>query len=387
MTKRKTKTDKSKRAGVAEKREANRVRYAVVGLGHIAQIAVLPAFANTGNSELVALVSDDAEKLRKLGRKYNVSRLYSYEEYDECLASGEVDAVYIALPNQLHRDYTVRAARAGVHVLCEKPMATNARECRQMIEACERANVKLMIAYRLHFEETNLRAAEIVRSGKIGEPRIFNSTFTQQVVQGDIRLQKETGGGVLEDIGVYCLNAARYLFRAEPTEVFATFASGSEKRFAEIPEMSSVIMRFPEDRLATFTVSFGAESVRAYRVVGTKGDLAVDPAYDYTSDLKHRLTVKGKTRKREFPQRDQFAAELIYFSECVLKDRKPEPSGEEGLIDVQIIEAMHKSAKVGRFIKVADSPRKRRPTLKQEITRPPIEKPELVNTESPSGEK
>lgn len=382
------KTGDAKRANGTKKSEAKKVRYAVVGLGHIAQVAVLPAFANAAkNSELVALVSDDAEKLKKLGRKYNVSRLYSYAEYDECLQSGEVDAVYIALPNHLHREYTVRAAQQKIQVLCEKPMATNARECRQMIDSCERANVKLMIAYRLHFEETNLRASEIIRSGKIGEPRIFNSTFTQQVVKGDIRLREETGGGALEDIGIYCLNAARYLFRAEPTEVFATFASRDLERFAEIPEMASVIMRFPEERLATFTVSLGAESVRAYRVVGTKGDLAVDPAYDYTSELKHRLTVGGKTKEQTFAQRDQFAGELIYFSDCVLKDRKPEPSGEEGLIDVQIIEAMHKSAKTGRFVKVADLPRKRRPTLEQEIARPPVEKPELVNTESPSGEK
>lgn len=377
---------KSKKGGEGKK-GGRKIRYAVVGLGHIAQVAVLPAFAHAQNSKLVALISDDEEKLKKLGRKYGVGRTHSYDEYDECLKSGEVDAVYIALPNHLHRDYAVRAARAGVHVLCEKPMAVTEKECEQMIHAAEDNNVKLMIAYRLHFEEANLKAIEVVNSGKIGEARAFDSVFTQQVVKGDIRLLEETGGGTIYDIGIYCINAARYLFRDEPVEVFAAAASKSEKRFAEVEEMTSVTMRFPGERLATFTCSFGAANVRSYRVVGTKGDLRVDPAYEYTGDLKHYLTVGEKTKKRTFPQRDQFAAELVYFSDCVLKDRKPEPSGEEGLIDVRIIAALYRSAKTGRVVKLGKLERKPRPTMRQEIERPPVEKPTLVNTESPSGEK
>ncbi|MGH9900324.1 MAG: Gfo/Idh/MocA family protein, partial [Pyrinomonadaceae bacterium] len=368
--------------------DKKRVRYAVVGLGHIAQVAVLPAFAHaSGNSELTAFVSGDPTKLRKLGKQFGVGRLYSYEEYDECLKSGEVDAVYVALPNHLHREYTVRAAREGVHVLCEKPMAVTERECEQMIRACGENGVKLMIAYRLHFEESNPKAAEIVNSGKIGDPRIFSSDFTMQVVAGNIRLLDETGGGTLYDIGIYCVNAARYLFRDEPTEVFAAAASKGERRFDEVEEMVSVVMRFPEERLATFNCSFGAANVRAFRVIGTKGDLRADPAYEYAGELKHHLTVGERTRERTFPKRDQFAAELVYFSDCVLNDRKPEPSGEEGLIDVRIIRALYRSAKTGRGVKLGKLERKRRPTLKQEIKRPPVEKPELVNAESPAGEK
>ncbi len=365
-----------------------KVRYAVVGLGHIAQVAMLPAFTHARkNSELTALVSDDPTKLKKLSKKYGVAHTYSYEQYDECLKSGEVDAVYIALPNHLHREYAVGAARAGVHVLCEKPMAVTEKECEQMIRAAEENNVKLMIAYRLHFEETNLKAIEIVNSGKIGEPRLFNSVFTQQVVDGDIRLQDATGGGTLYDIGIYCINAARYLFRAEPVEVFATMATTDEKRFAEVEEMTSVVMRFPKERLATFTCSFGASSTKSYRVVGTKGDLLVDPAYDYASELKHHLTVDGKTKERVFPQRDQFAAQLIHFSDCVLNDRKAGPAGEEGLTDIRIIRALYRSAETGKPVKLGEFERRRRPTMTQEIHLPPVDKPELVNTESPAGEK
>src|SRR5919109_4884539 len=141
--------------------QSPKIRYAVVGLGHIAQVAVLPAFAHAGNSELTALVSDDPEKLEKLGRKYRVKNRYSYAEYDECLAGGEVDAVYIALPNHLHREYSERAARAGVHILCEKPMAVTEEDCLSMIRVAEENQVKLMIAYRLHFEEANLKAIDL----------------------------------------------------------------------------------------------------------------------------------------------------------------------------------------------------------------------------------
>src|SRR5438876_2308035 len=166
-----------------------RVRYAVVGQSYIAQIAVLPAFAHASrNSELAALVSGDRVKLRALGRKYGVDHLYTYDHYEECLRSGAVDAVFIALPNHLHREYAVRAARAGVHVLCEKPMALTEQDCRAMIAAARRNRVKLMVAYRLHFEEANLEAVELTRSGKLGDPRIFDSVFTMQVKPGNIRV-------------------------------------------------------------------------------------------------------------------------------------------------------------------------------------------------------
>jgi predicted dehydrogenase len=317
----------------------HKVRYAVVGLGYIAQIAVLPAFAKAKNAEFVALVSDDPKKLAKLGKKYNVPFRYSYDEYDACLCSGEVDAVYIALPNNLHREYTVRACRAQVHVLCEKPMAVTESDCEAMIAAAKEKRTRLMIAYRLHFEEANMKAVEIARSGKLGNLRAFNSLFTMQVKEGDIRLQKDLGGGTLYDIGIYCINAARYIFQAEPLEVFAWSTNNGEKRFEEVDEMTSAILRFPDERLASFTSSFGASDVSAYQIVGSEGDLRVDPAYEFAGDLKHQLTIKGKTRERTFSKRDQFAPELLYFSDCVINGEEPEPSGREGLADVRIIRA------------------------------------------------
>lgn len=362
-----------------------KIRYAVVGLGHIAQVAVLPAFKNTRNSELVTVVSGDDQKRKKLAKKYRLKNVYSYEDYD--LALEQVDAVYLALPNHLHREYAVRAAEAGVHVLCEKPMAVTEQECRAMIGAAEKQGVKLMIAYRLHFEAGNLDAVRLVESGKLGNLRIFTSEFAQQVVDDNVRVLDgvDQGGGPVYDMGVYCINAARYLFRDEPTEVLAASAATGERRFENVEEMTSVVMRFPEDRLATFTCSFGAAHVSRYTVIGTKGLLALDPAYEYAQAIKRLLTMGGKSREKEFPKRDQFAAEIVYFSDCILKDEEPEPSGLEGLADVRIVRAIYESVRTGKAVHLPELPGKKRPGSGQEIHRPAHEKPTTVRVKSPSG--
>jgi predicted dehydrogenase len=362
-----------------------RIRYAVVGLGHIAQNAILPAFKHAGkNSELAALVSDDPVKLRVLAREYGVENCFSYDDFLLCLHSGEIDAVYIALPNNMHADYCIRAAHAGIHVLCEKPLAPTEEECQDIIEACAESRVKLMTAYRLHFERANLEAMGIIHSGKIGEPRIFNSVFTMQVASWNIRTKQEYAGGTLYDIGIYCINAARYLFREEPTEGFCFSANGGNKRFRHIEEMTSAMLRFPEQRLAAFTASFGAENTADFEVIGTRGKLRVIQAYEYTMPMSLELTVEGHTRKKIYPVRDQFAPELLYFSDCILRDREPEPSGLEGLRDVSIIQSLYESAKNGLPVKLKSISRRHYPDLRQEIRRPRVTSPRLVHVEAPT---
>jgi predicted dehydrogenase len=363
-----------------------KVRYAVVGLGHIAQIAVLPAFRNAENSELFALVSGKSDKLEKIGKKYSLEHLYSYEDYSRALSN--VDAVYLALPNHLHREYAVRAAAAGVHVLCEKPMAVTSEECREMIEAAKQNHAKLMIAYRLHFEAGNIEAIRLAKSGRLGELRIFTSEFAQQVSKGNVRVSEPVarGGGPVYDMGVYCINAARYLFGSEPTEVLAVTGNNGDERFQRVEEMTSVVMRFPQERLATFTCSFGAVDIGRYALIGTKGVLQADPAYEYAIAIKHQLTVGEKTKTHTFPKRDQFAAQLVYFSDCILKDKDPEPSGLEGLADARIVEAIYESARMKRAIDIPELPGKKRPSLSQEIHRPAQGKPRVVHAKPPSRE-
>lgn len=368
-----------------------RVRYGVVGLGHIAQVAVLPAFRHARKtSELAALFSSDPAKLKKLGRKYEIDHRFDYsagDSFEQGLREAELDAVYIALPNHLHREYTERAAAAGVHVLCEKPMAVTSDDCRAMIEACDAAGVKLMIAYRLHFDEGNLKAVDVAQSGKLGDLRFFTSTFTMDVREGDIRLSpRAVGGGTLYDIGVYCINAARYLFQDEPEEVFATSARGREPRFSAegTDEMTAATLRFPGGRLATFTTSFGTDGVSHYRIAGTKGSLTMDPAYSYAGELRQEISIGGKTRKKSWPQRDQFAPELAHFAESIMSGVDPEPNGREGLADVRIVEALYRSADTGRPVRLDPFEKERRPELEQADSRPAVRpEPELVNTEPP----
>lgn len=363
------------------------VRYAVLGLGHIAQAAVLPAFKHARrNSVLAALVSSEEKKLKQLGRRYSVKRLCGYGDVDELFSSGEIDAVYIALPNDMHREYTVRAARAGLHVLCEKPMAVTSNECEEMIAATRDAKVKLMIAYRLHFERANLEAAKLARTGKLGELRFFNSEFSMQVSDDNIRLNpSDKGGGPLYDIGIYCINAARYCLSEDPVEVSATATRSNDRRFREVDETVAATMRFKDERLATFVCSFGAADRSVYSITGTKGSLTMDPAYEYAVGLSYTLRVGEGQQKKKFAKSDQFAPELLYFSDCVLEDRDPEPSGEEGLADVRIIEGMLKSIPRGEPVRLEMRQRKQRPSMEQEIRSPPVPRePKLIDVEPAS---
>ena len=254
-----------------------------------------------------------------------------------------------------------------------------------MIRATDRAGVKLMIAYRLHFERANLEVARLASSGKLGDLRFFSSDFAMQVAPDNIRLKDARGGGPLYDIGIYCINAARYCFGSDPVKVWASATRSGDRRFRDVNETVCATMLFPDERLASFTCSFGAADRSTYTVTGTRGSVTVDPAYEYAEGLRYQARIGDRKQTKRFAKSDQFAPELLYFSDCILNDRTPEPSGHEGLIDVRIIEAMHRSIASGRAVPVRAASRKRRPTLRQEIRRPAvIREPKLVNAASAS---
>jgi glucose-fructose oxidoreductase len=359
----------------------------VIGQGHFAQTSILPAFANARGCELVALFSDDATKLRALRKQYDVEYALPYDQLSAFLETGSVDAVYVAVPNDLHAAFTEAAAGLGVHVLCEKPIAANGAQAGRMIAACERGGAKLMIAYRLHFEPANLQAMEIIRRGKIGEPRFLSTVFSQQVTRDNTRTQSVHAGGPLRDVGIYCINAARYLFRDEPTEVVALRATKpSDPRFREIDEQVSALLRFPGERLAQLTCSFGAYGRSEYQVVGTKGALRLSPAFNMR-DLTLEVEIDGKTTRRTFKRSDQVAPELEAFADCIRQDRDPEPSGREGLADMRVIEAIEASARSGRHIEVARVFPERRPTPAQGKRRAAHQRVATVNVQPPSQHK
>lgn len=367
----------------------DKIRYGVVGLGHIAQVAVLPAFKNARkNSVLTALISEDEEKLKILSKEYKVENTYLFNELETCLKNDEIDVLYIATPNETHRAIVEQAAKHKVHVLCEKPMAVTEEDCFLMSEAARKNNIKLMIAYRLHFEAANLEAIKICQSGKIGELKYFNSTFSFQVLKENIRLNDPIiGGGAVYDIGIYCINAARYLFQTEPYEVMAFTGNSGDSRFTETDETTSVMLKFPEGKLATFTVSFGAFESSDFDVLGSKGRVCLEHAYEYTEPMTLTLYQQGlrgvKTKTKNFKKRDQFSAELIYFSDCVLNNKTPEPGPMEGLADVRVIEAIHKSARLRKPISIETVSKAKRPDKSQVIKKPAVKKGKTIHTKAP----
>lgn len=375
--------------GDPEAASAHPVGYAVVGLGWISQVAMLPGFSNARrNSRLVALVSGDARKRVALADRYGLpaSATYEYDDYDACLTRDDVEAVYIAVPNHLHREYAVRAAERGVHVLCEKPLAVTADDCNAMIEACRSNDARLMTAYRIHLDPANLHAVRQVEAGVIGTTRVFSSAFTQQIDDDDVRLlPPDQGGGPLYDIGIYCINAARYLFRAEPSAVWATRVSRPQDRFQEAEEAVSCVLRFPGDRLATVTCSFGAYGASVFHLIGDDGEIVMDNPFPFRGARQLMVRTADADERREFPETDQFGAQLLYFSDCIREGREPEPDGEEGRIDVRIIRAAYESLESGRMVPI-DVVRDGRPTPDQAIECPAVEAPETVRASGPGGD-
>ncbi len=362
-----------------------KIRYAVVGAGWFGQAAVLPAFKNAENSELAAIVSGDVEKRAILSQEYDVPA-HPYEELEDLMRAKAIDAVYLVTPNSEHKAHTLLAAKHGIHVLCEKPLADTVHAAREMKSACEDAGVLLMTAYRLHFEPMTLKAVELTNDGTIGEPRLFSAINAQNVDGGNTRLDGSLGGHPLLDLGIYCVNAARYLFRDEPEEVCAYAATGADPKFKGVPEMVSAVMRFPGERLAMISCGFGEAKASTVHMIGAKGDIRMDPAFSFAADRAMVVTVGKDIKTHAFKHQDQIAPEIVYFSECILKNRQPEPNADEAIADLLVIEAMMHSIQRGTAVPLQPAAGKPRPSRKQLITRPAVKEPELVNAAAPSEE-
>ncbi len=374
-----------------KKTKTKKIRYGVVGLGNIAQEAVLPAFKNaSSNSVLTTLISEDKQKLKVLAKKYKVHNTYLFEDMEECFKNHEIDVIYIATPNDHHRKIVELAAKYKINVLCEKPMAVTLDDCLYMNQVAEKNNIKLMIAYRLHFEEANLEAIKMCRQGTLGDLKFFNSSFSYQVKdKKNIRLNPTSvGGGALYDIGIYCINASRYLFKDEPIEVVAFSATSDDPRFINTEETTSAILRFPNDKLAAFTVSFGAYDSSDYEIIGEKGRIRLENAYEYAGTMELRTFLQGKDglkkSTKKYKKRDQFSAELLYFSDCVLKNKIPEPGPVEGTADVKIIEAILRSIHLKQPVALEPVKKSAYPNQKQKFVRPGVRKRKLYHATSPS---
>ena len=282
------------------------------------------------------------------------------------------------------------AAKYKINILCEKPMAVTHSDCIYMDTAAKKNNIKLMVAYRLHFESANLEAIKMCRQGTLGDLKFFNSSFSYQVKdKKNIRLNPTSvGGGALYDIGIYCINAARYLFKSEPIEVVGFSATSDDPRFINTEETTSAILRFPDDKLAAFTVSFGAFDSSDYEIIGEKGRIRLENAYEYAAPMELRTFLKSKDgmkkATRKFKKRDQFSAEILYFSDCILKNKTPEPGPVEGSADVKIIEAILTSIHTKAPVSLEPVQKTTYASQKQKFARPGVRKSKIVHATSPS---
>jgi predicted dehydrogenase len=336
-----------------------KIGYVIVGLGRVSMGQFMPGVkAAAEHSKITALVSGHREKAERVAAQYGISRnaIYNYQNYEQIAHNPDIDAVYIALPNGMHAEYTTRAARAGKHVLCEKPMANSVTECEQMIAACRQADRKLMIAYRCRLELTNLRAIQLIRDGYVGKLQIIDTGFGFNIARGEWRLNKKmAGGGPLVDVGIYSLQACRYLSGEEPVEVSANWSViDHDGRFNEVEENLNWTMRFPSGVLTTCYTSYGVNCGNTYRATGPKGWVELGPAFTYEgirmrSEGQESVAI-AQPATDHYP--DQFSREADHFAECILGDHEPVTPGEEGLRDEKLIQAIYQSCREVRPVKV-----------------------------------
>jgi len=322
------------------------VGYAAIGLGTISDI-FMRACANSQTAKITALVTGHPDtKGVKYAAMYGIptTSIYTYESFDRIRDNQDVDAVYVGLPNSMHCEYTVRAAGAGKHVLCEKPMAISSAECRKMIDACRQAKVKLMIAYRVHYDPTWKQAIQIIESGGIGVLESFQGGFCNQTQAGGWRLDRKlAGGGALMDLGIYPLNAIRHITGEEPktfTAVLSTRDQGG--RFTQMEQGMEWTMKFPSGIIASCGCSYGERAPSFLNINGETGYLVMEPAFSYDGlHLQGNVNAQAINEPGTGKVPFQFTIEAEHFADCIRNDQQPECPGEEGLKDLLAIEAIY----------------------------------------------
>jgi predicted dehydrogenase len=338
--------------------EPKKLGWAIVGLGQLSLEEILPAFGLCQHSRPTALVSGHRDKAEKLASFYGVDRkkIYSYADFDRLKDDPDVDVVYIVLPNHMHAEYSIRAMQAGKHVLCEKPLSATVAEARQMCDMAKQTGRKFGTAYRLHYEPFNRRAMEMLQAGALGKIQTIQAHNVQNTQPPNIRLSRQTAGGPLGDVGVYCLNACRYLTGEEPAEIAAmTHQATDEERFREVPSAVSFQMKFPSGALAVNTCGFGGQESRQYRVVCSKGWLELDNAFAYRGQ-RMRICKEKEIAEQIITPVNHFASQMDTFSDQVKKNEQIRTPGEEGLRDMIYMHWIDEAVKSGQLVKVTETP-------------------------------
>ena len=339
---------------------SKRLGVAVVGIGALTMEQIMPAFGTAKHVRVTALVSGDPAKARAVAAQHGVpeTHLYDYAGFDRLRDNPDVDFVYIVLPNDMHLEYTLRAAQAGKHVLCEKPMATTVADAQRMVDGCRDAGKRLMIAYRLQYEPQHRALIRMARSGQYGPVKLIEAVHGQNQAPNQQwrHSARQAGGGSLPDVGIYCLNAARYVTGEEPVEVSAMLTQPKDDpRFAEVEDVCAFTLRFPSGAVATCSSGYSFHKSAQMRVMMPEAWVELDPAFSY-GGLAMRIGRKAgqasAVEERRFPDRNQFATEMDHFAEAIRAGREPHTPGTEGLADMRVIEAIYRAARDGGTVRL-----------------------------------
>ncbi len=339
---------------------ARRLGVAVVGLGHLSLEQIIPGFAESRSVRLAALVSGERDKARAIAAQHGLDEknLYDYAGFDRLKDNPDVDIVYIVLPNSMHAEFTQRAAQAGKHVLCEKPMATSVADAQRMVDSCREAKRSLMIAYRLQYDPVHRQLIAMTRAQEFGPVRVIQAANGQNdAANGQWRqIRAMAGGGSLPDVGLYCLSAFRYLTGEEPVEVTGQITQPKDDaRFREVEDVCAFTLRFPSGILATGLSNYSAHENRALRVMAADAWYGADPAFGYDNLMLQVGRKQGRSNvleQRRLAPHNQFATEMDAFAEAIRAGREPHTPGEEGLADMRLIEAIYQAAAGGNVVRL-----------------------------------
>ena len=340
-----------------------RLGIAIVGLGTLALENILPAIGSCRSVRVTGLVSGERTKARAVAAQYGVpeKNLYDYGTFDAIRDNPEIDAIYVVLPNALHAEFTIRAARAGKHVLCEKPMASTVAEAEAMVAACDAAKRTLMIAYRLQYTPEHRTLIGLARSGQYGNIRMIEAVNGQNDLgNGQWRqIRSLSGGGSLPDVGLYCLNAFRYITGEEPVSVTARMTRPqNDPRFREVEDVAMFTLAFPSGIVANATCGYSFHESRFLRVHAEHAWFGLDPAFGYDNlalSINRQEGKAGATDQRRFPVRNQFAEEMDAFAASLRQGTVPRTPGAEGLADMRIMAALYQAAASGAAVRLPPS--------------------------------
>ncbi len=324
--------------------------FALCGLGSLSTNQLAPALAKTAHCRLAGIVTGHPAKAEKWKAQYNIpdKNIYNYDNMAAMADNPDIDVVYVVTPNALHAEHTIKAAQAGKHVLCEKPMEVSVEKCQQMIDACKTANRLLAIGYRSRFDPLTQQCIQLARQETFGKIKIIQAGFGFRI--GDPsqwRLKRDlAGGGALMDVGIYALQAARYLSGEEPILVSAIETKTDPVKFKEVDESITWQLKFPSGILANCSTTYIANGIDFYTAYAENGSFGLNPAYNYDGNRAFR------SDGQEIPptSTDQFAAEMDDFAQCIQQNKPSIVSGEEGLRDIRLITAIYQSIHTGTHV-------------------------------------